>query len=82
VQKLQPGDHQVETEEADVQAPVVEIDVTHHCVYIEGKKVNRPNGIAVSVWMAFWEDVKRGTYKKGYANGYGEGERDGKSSHS
>jgi hypothetical protein len=63
-----------------VQAPIVEIDVNTHCVYIEGKRVNRPNGIAVSAWMEFWEDVKRGTYKKGYSAGYGEGERDGKSS--
>jgi hypothetical protein len=61
-----------------VQAPVVEIDVTHHCVYIESQRVVRPNGIAVSVWMEFWEDVKRGTYKKGYAAGYAEGDQNGR----
>jgi hypothetical protein len=32
----------------------------------------------VSVWMEFWEDVKRGTYKKGYAAGYAEGDQNGR----
>jgi hypothetical protein len=78
VQELQPGDRQIKTEEANVQAPVVEINVTHHCVYVEGQRVNRPCGIAVSAWMEFWEDVKRGTYKKGYAAGYSDGEDHGR----
>lgn len=56
--------------------PVIDIDINHNAVVIEGVRIPRPNGIAVSTWVKYWSEVKRGTYEEGYSRGYNDGERD------
>jgi hypothetical protein len=56
--------------------PVVNIEVSHDSVTIEGVKVPRPNWLAASIWIRYWEGVMKGTFEEGYTRGYSDGERD------
>jgi hypothetical protein len=60
---------------------IISIDVYHDRVLIEGHRVLRPNGVAVSVWTKFWDGVRKGSYDEGYARGYSDGERDAEDRH-
>jgi hypothetical protein len=60
---------------------IVNIDVSHDKVVIEGVSVPRPHWIAASIWMRYWEDVRKGTYEEGYARGYNDGSRDADEGH-
>jgi hypothetical protein len=55
---------------------IVTIEVCHDRVVIEGAIVPRPVWLAASVWIQYWEAVKRGTFEEGYSRGYNDGERD------
>jgi hypothetical protein len=55
---------------------IIDIDVNHHSVVVEGVRVARPAGISVSYWEKFWMEAKRGTYSEGYRDGYGDAERE------
>jgi hypothetical protein len=55
---------------------IINIEVSHDRIVIEGVVVPRPNGIAVSTWMMYWNDHAKGSYNEGYTRGYNDGERD------
>jgi hypothetical protein len=55
---------------------IVTIEVCHDRVVIERVVVPRPVWLAASVWIRYWEAVKKGTYEEGYSRGYNDGRRD------
>jgi hypothetical protein len=74
VQAVQRRGKQGEAEE--VVLPIVTIEVNHDRVIVEGVCVPRPNWVAASVWIHYWEAVKKGSFDEGYTRGYNDGERD------
>jgi hypothetical protein len=52
---------------------VVNVEISHSFVKVEGFLVKRPSSVSVKVWMEFWEVMAKGDYDDGWEDGFSAG---------